>query len=380
MGDDTMHAGWPSIASRSRRPGNPRGRVKPSIVEVVQGLGRGGAERALASRLSYAPADLDIRLLNLRPDLVGVRLPVGYPQTNIHGPFPQQVMALRRYISHLQPDLVITRAPAGAIVVATAMRALAYPPKLIHEAHLDVLSPSHWREALLRPTYSISARQITLGLAVSHAVAQGAQCQPLRNVVVHYLGADVNVDARRVLPSIDGTRFLLLGRLAPQKRPLDVVGAVGELRELFRQTQSRLTIVGAGPLSEDVMRSINDLDILDIVEVVGEVDDPSGVLASSDVLTTFGRNEGLPLTIFEAKQMGLQVIATPAGGSQEVLDRWDVRLRDFSLASLVEAIRRLAVRRTNAAQREEIVAAGKKWQAGIAAHSYFQLIRGMVSE
>lgn len=347
------------------------------VLEIAQGLGRGGAERALTSRLAYAPNDVRTVVVNLRPELADLAVPRGIPVVSLSGHIFRKVQLLRTLVQKVAPDLVISRAPMGMIVTSAALGRGSHVSH-IYESHLDVLSPMPGRSAVLAVPFAIAGKRVNGCIAVSQAVALGQQARQLHPCVVHYLGASVDLLAQPALPAVRGCRLLMLNRLVPQKRPLQVIQAVADNRELMEVTDSRLCIVGGGELLPDVRAFARQHRLDHIVEIIGEVEEPSRYLAASDILVTFGRHEGLPLTIYEAKQFGMRVIASPAGGSQEVLDAHDVRLNDFGVAGLSRAIKLMLQEPVSSHKRHEISRdAVAMWEPSVRAARYYALLRGV---
>jgi len=135
-----------------------------------------------------------------------------------------------------------------------------------------------------------------------------------------------------------GVRFLVLGRLHPTKRPIWIAQAIQDVAGELRQAQAEVLFVGDGPERKRLEKFVRKHSLGDIIRVWGHLDDPSSALASSDVLIQGSRMEGLPLSILEAKRMGLRVVCTPAGGSAEPLGPEDRVTSSFERAEFAEAI------------------------------------------
>jgi glycosyltransferase involved in cell wall biosynthesis len=124
----------------------------------------------------------------------------------------------------------------------------------------------------------------------------------------------------------DAPRILFAGRLHPEKGPEVAIEALASLRR--RGVAATLTLAGA-PVDESYGRSLHALaqarDVAPHLRWLGAVD--RGALprlyAEADVFVFISRTptEGLGLTWLEAMACGTPVVASPAGGAREFLER-----------------------------------------------------------
>ena len=86
--------------------------------------------------------------------------------------------------------------------------------------------------------------------------------------------------------------------------------------------------------------------------------DTDAILAASDIAILCSDNEGIPLTLIQAAQAGLPIVATNVGSiSDIVVDGTNGLLTDVSAGALADAIEKLA---KEPALRASMGAAGKK--------------------
>jgi glycogen(starch) synthase len=159
----------------------------------------------------------------------------------------------------------------------------------------------------------------------SQVLARGA---PLAAGVVCAQGVDLERFAFRGVREADrdAPRILFAGRLHPEKGPEVAIEALASLRR--RGVAATLTLAGA-PVDESYGRSLHALaqarDVAPHLRWLGAVD--RGALprlyAEADVFVFISRTptEGLGLTWLEAMACGTPVVASPAGGAREFLER-----------------------------------------------------------
>ncbi|MWG34432.1 glycosyltransferase [Halomarina oriensis] len=116
---------------------------------------------------------------------------------------------------------------------------------------------------------------------------------------------------------------------------------------------------GEAAYRRDVKRHVSEAGIDDSVEFLGWVDDVPSVLREADVFVLPSENEGFPRSILEAFAAGLPVVATDAGGTDELVtdgtNGFVVPVGD------TEALRaRLMKLAEDAALRDEMGAAGRR--------------------
>lgn len=121
----------------------------------------------------------------------------------------------------------------------------------------------------------------------------------------------------------DGDQVILcVGRLSPQKAPLDVVEAFDELRRLDPpgHAHRKLVFVGDGPLQAAVERLIRQKRLEDHVRFLGWRSDVASIMKAATVLVLASQWEGLPNVIVESQAAGLPVVASAVDGCREVID------------------------------------------------------------
>ncbi len=109
----------------------------------------------------------------------------------------------------------------------------------------------------------------------------------------------------------DVLRLLSVGRLVPAKNPMLLLDIVAELRR--RGIEVYCEIVGEGPLRAELERRLDALGLRSAVRLVGQDTAWRDRAPSFDVYVQTSEHEGACLTVLEAMQAGLPVVATAAG-------------------------------------------------------------------
>lgn len=289
------------------------------LAHVFATFGAGGPQlRALQLMARLGPGhehvvvamDGDTTALSQQPP--GVVLQVAGPPPRAGA--VRTVLAQRRWLASLRPDLVLTY-NWGAIETAAAARWLGLP--LVH--HEDGFLPDEYGRRLPRRSW---LRRLVLRrtpVVVPSAV--------LRRIAT----VEWRLDPGRVLHlpnGVDLVRFAPRAAAAGGDRAL-VVGTVGGLRPekdhatllraLARLPAVRACIVGGGPLAGALRQEAAALGVADRVEFRGPVHDSAPCYAGFDLFVLSSRTEQMPLALLEAMACALPVVATDVGDVRALL-------------------------------------------------------------
>ncbi len=114
-------------------------------------------------------------------------------------------------------------------------------------------------------------------------------------------------------------RVVSIGRLSPEKGFDVLIRAVSLMKE--QGVDACLVILGEGPERESLSKLSEKLGVSDRVLLAGYEDRAYRFLPSFDVFALPSRTEGLPVTLLEAMQAGVPIVATRVGEIPEVLDQ-----------------------------------------------------------
>lgn len=116
---------------------------------------------------------------------------------------------------------------------------------------------------------------------------------------------------------LPGPVVATIGRLSPEKGHADFVDALGIAAS--RGCRVSAVLAGDGPCRSALAERIRRAGLEGWVHFVGHVSRPADVLEESDLMVLPSHTEGLPNVVLEAFAMEVPVLATPVGGTPEVV-------------------------------------------------------------
>ncbi len=160
--------------------------------------------------------------------------------------------------------------------------------------------------------------------------------------------------------NILGSGDLLVGmvaRLAFPKKPLFFLEVAKELASLYQQVY--FVLIGDGPLYRRCREFVAKSGLEGRVFLTGAREDAAALMADLDVFVLFSRWEGLPLTVIEAMQAGLPVVASAVGGVPEMVAEGETGflVKELKVGPAAAAISRLL---SNPALRFQIGETGRR--------------------
>lgn len=232
------------------------------------------------------------------------------------------LLKLRQTLQHLSPAFVVTTMGYLNLSVLLACHfGFAGTQFLIREANAPEATLRAFRfPRLVRLLYKILYPQaqsvICPSWAISDRLVYEFSIPPER---LHVLRNPVDVatirkSAKKDIPLEDGLVYVAAGRLTEQKGFDRLLDMFAKLKK-----ETRLQILGDGPLKSSLRKQAVALDISDRVAFLGFKDEPWPYYAAADAFVMPSRWEGMPNAALEALACGTPVIATPeSGGIGEV--------------------------------------------------------------
>ncbi len=227
-----------------------------------------------------------------------------------------------RLIRLERPDILHTHfaVPSGAL--AWILSILTGTPYIL-TAHLGDVpggvpeKTGKWFRWIKPFTYPIwkHAKKV---VAVSEHTRQLALRHYPVNVQVIHNGADVRSLSPSNIKLNKPPRLVFAGRFMPQKNPFAIIQILAQLKDL----DWKCSMLGDGPLFEDVKREIQKADMGERFDLSGWVT-PEVVLSrfsESDILFMPSLSEGLPVVGVQALAAGLAIAASDIGGFLDLVD------------------------------------------------------------
>jgi glycosyltransferase involved in cell wall biosynthesis len=329
------------------------------LVLYTDAVERGGAEGVLAELAANLDERIDIVVMGVDEGLVrwlaghrlSARTCIVPPVRNKRdlGPIVAHWRALRR----LRPDVFHAnlRHPwscqygllAALLTRRTKVLALEHCPT----------PPTARLQLLLK---RLSSRRLDAHVAVGIRAARGLEEMiGLRRRSIRTIHNGVRGMAAARAGGTTARTLAAMGRLDRQKG-YDVL-----LRALVELPETRAVIAGDGPERETLEQLARELGVAGRAEFRGWLDETGPLLRSSRALVLPSRFEALPLTVLEAMQAGLPVVASDVGSVREAVIDGETGLLvpPDDVPALVAAIRSVLdpVRAAAMGQRARAVAA-----------------------
>lgn len=231
---------------------------------------------------------------------------------------------LRSFLSSFPNKLVVSSHVHVNILILFLSVFEKRMPVVVREANMpmDCLEFGHW------PRLYKFLYRILLPRAVKVIVSSGKMAKQFReHFRVHsekLLLINNPIDVELIQNSVSkdsqlqmtGRHFVAVGKLSRQKRFDRLI----ELMVAMEQGD-KLTIIGSGPKEVFLRRMIKELDLIDRVELLGQVNNPWQLVNCADALLLSSQWEGMPNVALEALALGVPVIAfRSCGGLFEVAD------------------------------------------------------------
>ena len=220
-------------------------------------------------------------------------------------------------------DVLHTHTLAAANTLGRLAARFARVPVVSH-LHIE----NHFRPAtrlLLRGVDNRTARGCAALVAVSEDTKRAYERQgyPRGRIEVVYNGVELDgtpVGGLRDELGVPPNAPLVgeIGRLCDVKGQRELLAALAQLPD------AHAVLVGAdlergGAYQRELERHAEELGVRERVVFAGRRDDAAAVLAELDVLVLPSWTEGLPLVVLEAMARRRPVVATPVGGTPEVV-------------------------------------------------------------
>jgi glycosyltransferase involved in cell wall biosynthesis len=226
---------------------------------------------------------------------------------------------IRETVASFKPTVIITN--SATTLIATFAANVRVPVIKVFQSFGDA-----WTSRKLTSRLYLSAQRVALRDLKGPIVAVSAEMATalsttfgLDRSIVDVIpnSVDINAFAFHQRGAFAAPTIVTLGTLSEVKRPRL---AIAGFAELVRQYPgARMTVIGNGPLRNELESLAVKLGVLDQVDFLGTRGDVPALLKCGHVLWHLSRSEGLPLACLEAMATGLPIVGANVRGIREVV-------------------------------------------------------------
>jgi glycosyltransferase involved in cell wall biosynthesis len=259
--------------------------------------------------------------------------------------------ALVAMIKKIAPDVIHTHTAKAGVLGRLAAILAGRSAKRVHTFHGHLLHGyfSGWKVKLVIAIEKFLAKRTDILVAVGNQVKSDlleAGIGKDDQYRVFYPGL---VEPKKISKDVARKQFAMdagdiyvayVGRMTAIKRPDRLLNTAAEIKA--RNLPVKFIVAGEGDLFEATKR---DSEIRDLpVEFLGWRKDIGALFAASDIAILTSDNEGIPLTLIQAAQASLPIVATGVGSvSDIVVHEVNGYLVDSEPAALADALQKLAI-------------------------------------
>jgi glycosyltransferase involved in cell wall biosynthesis len=351
--------------------------VDATVIQVIDQLGRGGAERlmrAYVPRLRSLGKDVRVIALNVRDGnteaaaLAEAGVPVEVaPVTKLR--HLHEVAGLTRRLRDARPHIVHAHLDFATLLSA-ATRPI-HGAAVIATMHLHETPPPFSRDGLRqRLKHAVMNRFMDSVIVLANAEAEWLREHGVTNTPIEVIPNGIETEKFRLRPAAE--RMMLRDRLGyaetdfvvlsvavlrPQKGIDKLIAALAEIRA--RAPHTRLLVVGEGPEREKLEAQTKALDLSGLVRFAGFRDDIHDLMAAADLFVLPTLDDVQPTVVMEAMACGAPVVASAVGSVPDMItDEADgVLTTPGDVDALAQAISTLI---TDAPRRERLRKSGRE--------------------
>lgn len=169
----------------------------------------------------------------------------------------------------------------------------------------------------------------------------------LRSAVRSLIGASSPDDLERAVehevlvaryaPPTAGKTFLTIGRMSPEKNQARMINAFAQVHR--ESPDSRLIIVGDGPLKASLKTLVSSLGLSDSVVFTGQIPNPFPLYAAADCFVLSSDYEGQPMVILESLVVGVPIVSTRFASITDALSSEEGLIVDRDTDALAQGMR-----------------------------------------
>lgn len=294
------------------------------IIQVIPMFGMGGAE-TMCENLSYELVKMghSVRVISLYEHYSPITERMERAGINIiflnkkPGLDISMIGKLKKIFQKIYPDVVHTH--LDCIKYAVCAAKLAHVGKCVHTVHNVAEKEAGGFARVVNNLYYKYHWAVPVALSPEiQKTIQNVYGMEIADIPVIYNGIDLN----KCIPKNNystGEKIVLLhiGRFSEQKNHKGLLEAFQKIHT--RYPMCVLQLLGSGEKEAEIKEYIENLELTQCVQMLGEQSDVFSFLHNADIFLLPSNYEGMPMTVIEAMGTGLPIVATCVGGIPDML-------------------------------------------------------------
>lgn len=259
--------------------------------------------------------------------------------------------ALVAMLRELRPDIVHTHTAKAGVLGRLASMLAGRKVKRVHTFHGHLLHGyfSGWKVKLVIAIEKFLAKRTDVLVAVGNQVKEDLLAVGIGKSNQYRVFFPGLVEPKKISKDVARQQFGMddddiyvayVGRMTAIKRPDRLLNTAAEIKA--RNLPMKLIVAGEGDLFDATKCDSERRDLP--VKFLGWRKDIGALFAASDIAILTSDNEGIPLTLIQAAQASLPIVATGVGSIGDiVVHEVNGYLVDSEPAALADALQKLAI-------------------------------------
>ena len=259
--------------------------------------------------------------------------------------------ALVAMIKKIAPDVIHTHTAKAGVLGRLAAILAGRKAKRVHTFHGHLLHGyfSGWKVKLVIAIEKFLAKRTDILVAVGNQVKEDLLAAGIGKSDQYRVFFPGLVEPKKISKEVARQQFEMeagdiyvayVGRMTSVKRPDRLLNTAAEIKA--RNLPVKFIVAGEGDLFESTKRDSERRDLP--VRFLGWRKDIGALFAASDIAVLTSDNEGIPLTLIQAAQASLPIVATGVGSIGDiVVHEVNGYLVDSEPAALADALQKLAI-------------------------------------
>ncbi|MFS0614941.1 glycosyltransferase family 4 protein [Lederbergia ruris] len=284
---------------------------------LIGSMRRGGAERVISILANnYAADGWNVDILTLLDDSNEYELnkninliPLGNSSKSRVTQLPAWIKSIRSYVIKNRPDRIVSF--IARINIITLFSCLGLNQRIVVSERNDPKVDG--RSKIVEfATYLL----YPLADTVIFQTKWARSCFP-KNIQRNSLVIPNPIQIKSKASNIKNKKIVAVGRLTEQKNHSMLIRAFKRVHEDY--PDYKLCIYGDGKLRSLLEEQIQELDLVKVVSLPGNVPNIHEEISNSEIFVLPSNYEGLSNALLEAMMMGLPCVSTNCAGSNEVI-------------------------------------------------------------